>query len=60
MTVRFTWTNEDGKSWREILQKTSRAEFEALRTETDSVKVGKFMITWREAITKIHAKINTT
>lgn len=28
MTQRFTWNNEDGQSWREILSKTARTEFE--------------------------------
>jgi hypothetical protein len=29
-----------------------------MRTETDSVKVGKFLITWRESIGRIHEKVN--
>jgi hypothetical protein len=29
-----------------------------MRQETDSMKVGKFMLTWRDSITKIHEKIN--
>ncbi|CDW72300.1 UNKNOWN [Stylonychia lemnae] len=60
MTQRFTWANEDGTQWKIILQKTARQEFEQLRNETDSVKVGKFMITWREANMRIHEKINET
>ena len=28
MTERFTWANENGQSWKEILRKTARAEFE--------------------------------
>jgi len=35
MTRRFTWANEDGQSWREILAKTARIEFEHIRNETD-------------------------
>ena len=50
MTRRFTWNNEEGEPWREILEKTARAEFEQLREETDSVKLGKFMLTWRESV----------
>ena len=50
MTRRFTWANEDGEPWQEILRKTARAEFETMKTETDSVKVGKFLITWRESL----------
>lgn len=29
-----------------------------MRKETDSVKIGKFMITWRDAVMKIHDKVN--
>ena len=39
MTKRFTWTNEDGEPWKDILRKTARAEFEAMKSESDSVKV---------------------
>ena len=60
MTQRFTWANEDGTSWKTILQKTARAEFEQIRKETDSVKVGKFIITWRDSIMRIHEKVNET
>ena len=58
MTSRFTWANEHGEAWKDILRKTARAEFEAMRSETDSVKVAQFLITWREAIAKIHEKVN--
>lgn len=59
MTRRFTWANEDGEPWEQILRKTARAEFEAIRSETDTVKIAQFLITWREAIAKIHEKVNT-
>jgi len=29
-----------------------------MRTEKDSVKVGKFLITWRDSLRQIHNKIN--
>jgi hypothetical protein len=58
MTERFTWCDEDGNSWRDILRTTARREFEQMRTETDSVKIGKQMITWRETIANIHEKVN--
>jgi len=28
MTKRFTWANEDGEPWQEILRKSARVEFE--------------------------------
>lgn len=31
-----------------------------MRTETDSVKVAQFIITWKDAIMRIHEKINDT
>lgn len=58
MTDRFTWSDENGRSWKDILRKTARAEFEQIRNETDSVKLGKFMITWRDTVMKIHEKVN--
>jgi hypothetical protein len=58
MTRRFTWTNEDGQPWRDILQRTARSEFEMIRTETDQVKISKFVITWRDAVFRIHEKVN--
>lgn len=60
MTQRFTWANEDGTSWRTILKQTARAEFEQIRTESDTVKVGKFILTWRDAVQRIHEKVNET
>ena len=58
MTKRFTWANEDGEPWDQILRKTARTEFEELRNETDTLKVAKFMITWRDAIARVHEKVN--
>ena len=29
-----------------------------MRTETDSLKLAKFLITWREALGRIHEKVN--
>ena len=58
MTQRFNWNNEDGEPWQEILRRTSRAEFELMRKDSDSIKVGKFLLTWRETVSKIHEKIN--
>ena len=40
------------------MRKTARTEFEELRSETDTLKVAKFMITWRDAIGRIHEKVN--
>ena len=58
MTRRFTWTNEDGEPWQDILRSSARAEFEELRTETDTLKVSRFMITWRDTVARIHEKVN--
>jgi hypothetical protein len=42
------------------LAKSARSEFELIRTETDPVKLGKFIITWRDAVMRIHEKVNDT
>ena len=39
MARRFTWANEDGEPWDQILKKTARSEFEELRSETDTLKL---------------------
>ena len=33
MTNRFTWNNDDGEPWKQILRKTARKEFEDMRKE---------------------------
>mmetsp|Transcript_2710 Transcript_2710/g.4604 ORF Transcript_2710/g.4604 Transcript_2710/m.4604 type:complete len:140 (-) Transcript_2710:27-446(-) len=58
MTKRFTWNNEDGEPWKDILARAYRQEFEAMRQETDQVKVSKFLLTQRESIQRIHSKVN--
>lgn len=40
MTDRFTWCNENGEPWRDILRRTARMEFEQIRDEKDAMKVG--------------------
>lgn len=60
MTQRFTWNNENGQSWRDILSKTARSEFEMIKGETDTVKLSKFVITWRDAVMRIHEKVSET
>ena len=58
MTRRFTWANEEGEPWKDVLRASARREFEALREEHDSVKVGQFLLTWRDAVQRIHEKVN--
>ena len=58
MTRRFTWANDDGEPSDKLLRKTARTEFEELRKETDSLKLAQFMITWRDAVARIHEKVN--
>ena len=31
-----------------------------IRNETDPIKLGKFVITWRDAVMRIHEKVNET
>ena len=58
MTNQFYWNNEDGEPWKEILRKSARHEFEQIRGETDSVKIGKFMITWKDSMMRLDEKLN--
>jgi len=60
MTCRFTWCNEEGRPWKEILRASARAEFEQLRHEKDPLIIGKTLLTWQEANKRIHEKVNKT
>ena len=40
MTRRFTWANENGEPWKDILRASARKEFEQMREEKDTVKLG--------------------
>ncbi|CAI2382986.1 unnamed protein product [Moneuplotes crassus] len=58
VTARFNWNNEEGESWRDILRASARAEFEQIKEENDPLIIGKFLITWRDAINRMHEKVN--
>ena len=48
----FTWKNERGETYRDVLTASARAEFESARFESDPVIVTKLIVTGREALDK--------
>ena len=58
VTHRYNWNNEDGHMWRDVLRTSARVEFEQVFQEVDPLEVGKFLITWRDAINRMHEKVN--
>mmetsp|Transcript_18608 Transcript_18608/g.21378 ORF Transcript_18608/g.21378 Transcript_18608/m.21378 type:complete len:129 (-) Transcript_18608:33-419(-) len=58
VTARYNWNNENGEPWKMILRVSARAEFEAIKEEIDPLIVGKFIITWKDTIIRMHEKVN--
>ena len=58
VTARYNWNNEDGEPWKDILRVSARAEFEQIKEEIDPLIVGKFIVTWRDVINRMHEKVN--
>jgi len=47
---RFTWRNEKGEVWGNVLKRSARKEFEAGRHEMDHAIILKLLITGRTAL----------
>lgn len=45
---------------KDVLRTTARAEFDAAKEENDPVKISQWIITWKEAVMRIHEKLNVT
>ena len=58
VTARYNWNNENGEPWKLILRASARIEFEEIRKEIDPVVVGQFVITWKDAVIRMHEKVN--
>mmetsp|Transcript_8027 Transcript_8027/g.9155 ORF Transcript_8027/g.9155 Transcript_8027/m.9155 type:complete len:131 (-) Transcript_8027:53-445(-) len=58
VTGRYNWNNENGEPWKDILRASARGEFQQIREENDPLIIGQFIITWRDAINRMHEKVN--
>lgn len=46
----FTWTNEHGVPWRDLLRDSTRLEFEQARYETDPEVIARLLVVGRDAV----------
>lgn len=49
----FTWTDKDGKSWRDKLVASARKEFEIARGERDPAIIGQLLVGGRHALMEV-------
>jgi hypothetical protein len=50
MSNEFTWSDEKGRPFRQLIRESARNEFELARDERDPLLVMKMILTSREAI----------
>jgi hypothetical protein len=46
----FTWPNEQGAPWRDVLRLSARREFEAARVEKDPETIARLVVVGRDAV----------
>lgn len=46
----FTWPNEQGVPWRNVLRMSARREFEAARFEKDPETIARLLVVGRDAV----------
>ena len=52
----FTWPNEKGELWRDVLRRESRKEFEAASVESDPLIVARLLVVVGTALNKTQEK----
>eukprot|EP00742_Colponemidia_sp_Colp-10_P012631 GILJ01014214.1.p1 GENE.GILJ01014214.1~~GILJ01014214.1.p1 ORF type:complete len:103 (-),score=9.42 GILJ01014214.1:181-489(-) len=57
---KFTWANEQGEPWGEVIKKSTRAEFEAARNETDPVLIARSLVVGRDCLMQLEEKMAAT
>lgn len=53
---KLTWNSHDGTPWSHIIKASIRLDFEASTEETDPFLKSQLLVTWREALNKMHEK----
>ena len=53
----FTWRDEKGNLWRDVLRKNARAEFEQARFEKDHIIVARLLVVGRDCLNQTMWKI---
>mmetsp|Transcript_15641 Transcript_15641/g.26207 ORF Transcript_15641/g.26207 Transcript_15641/m.26207 type:complete len:91 (-) Transcript_15641:1064-1336(-) len=57
-TRMFTWANEKGEMWSEVLQHNARKEFEQARYETDPLIVSRLLLVGRDCLNQTTDKFS--
>ena len=52
----FTWPNEKGELWRDVLRREARKEFEAASVERDPLIVARLLVVGRDCLNKTQEK----
>ncbi len=53
----FTWKDQYGREWSEVLKKNARNEFEQARNEKDPMLVARLILTGRDCLNETQAKL---
>ena len=54
----FTWPNEKGELWRDVLRSAARKEFEAASVERDPLIVAQLLLVGRDCLNQTQDKFN--
>jgi len=52
----FTWPNEKGELWRDVLRREARKEFEAASVERDPLIVARLLVVGRDCLNQTNEK----
>ena len=58
LSSEFTWTDHQGRLWKDVLRKKAREEFELSREEIDPFVVNQMILTAQEAMMLLREKLN--
>ena len=53
----FTWVNESGQSWRDVLRNNARKEFEQSRNEREPLVVARLLFVGRDCLNQTQEKL---
>jgi hypothetical protein len=54
----FTWPNEKGELWRDVLRREARKEFEAASVERDPIIIARLLVVGRDCLNQTQEKFN--
>ncbi|GAB5037808.1 Hypothetical protein NocV09_10900070 [Nannochloropsis oceanica] len=55
---RFYWPNDHGESWRDVLRREARKEFEQAREERDPLIVARLLVVGRDCVMQTQYKFD--